>query len=104
VIGSYSDPKNKTEEDTLMKRVGVRLASAVLAIAICFGASARAHVPVTYAPVAAHTDSKVAAPAFTSALIAVALAFAVVYRAVTRNTANHILENVDPIAQFDSTK
>ncbi len=87
-----------------MKRVTLRLASAVLALAICFGASARTHVPVSYAPAAAHTNTKVAAPAFTSLIIAVAVAFAVVYRATTRGSATQTLEHVDPIAQFDATK
>ncbi|HTG60807.1 MAG TPA: hypothetical protein VMG63_15545 [Terriglobia bacterium] len=87
-----------------MKRVALRLASAVLAITICFGASARAHVPASYAPVATNTNTKVAAPAFTGVIIAVAVAFAVVYRAVTKGSATHSLESVDPVAQFDVTK
>lgn len=87
-----------------MKRVALRLASAVLAIAICFGASARARVPVAQAPVAAHVATKVAAPAFTSVVIALAVAFAVVYRATTKASAAHTLEQVDPVAQFDATR
>ncbi len=87
-----------------MKRVTLRLASAVLALAICFGASASTHVPVSNAPLAAHNNTKVAAPAFTSVIIALAVAFAVVYRATTKASASVTLENVDPVAQFDATK
>jgi hypothetical protein len=86
-----------------MKRITLRLAGAVLALAICFGASARAHAPASYAPVASHVDTKMAAPAFTSAILVVAVVY-VVYRAVTQAYSAHPLNHVDPVAQFDNTK
>lgn len=87
-----------------MKRVGLRLAGALLALSMCFGASARAYVPVAYAPVPAQTGTKVAAPAFTTVLVALAVAFAAVYRATTKGTTAQALEHVNSVAQFDATR
>jgi len=87
-----------------MKRVALRLASAALATAICFGASARAHVPGSDAPVTAKTNTRVAAPVVTTVVGTVSVASATIIRTVTRVSVTHSLEHADPVAQFDVTK
>ena len=108
-----------------MKQVAFRLAGAILATAICFGASARAHVPALYAPVGANTNTKVTAPVTitraaylgsTSVVGTVSVADVVNVNVVntisthtteTRGTKGRMtqsLEQTDPVAQFDVTK
>lgn len=85
-----------------MKQAGLRLAGAVLAISMCFGASARAFAPVSYAPVNASTGTKVAAPALLPTIIV--LVVVLVTRAVTKGTTAQALEQVNPVTQFDNIK
>ena len=85
-----------------MKRVGLRLAGAVLAISMCFAASANAYGPVAYAPVNAPSGAKVASRAFIPTLVV--LVVVVVVRAITQRATTQALEQVNPVTQFDNTK
>jgi hypothetical protein len=95
-----------------MKLIGLRLASALVAISICFGASARAHVALPGTPITTHTNNAAISPQIipiiptTVTFIAAAVVYvaAAVYRATTQASVSHPLEQVDPAAQFDLTK
>jgi hypothetical protein len=91
-----------------MKQIGLRLASALVAISICFGASTRAHVTLPGTPITTHTNNAAITPIFptTITFIAAAVVYiaAAVYRATVQASVSHSLEQVDPAAQFDLTR
>ena len=89
-----------------MKQVALRMAGALLATAICLGASTRAHVPASYAPATANATTKGGNPGVTTFTGTgyVYVGTSAVVRSVTRQSMTHSLERVDPVAQFDVTK
>ncbi len=84
-----------------MKRLAFRLASAVLALAICFGASARGRIPTSYAPSASRGNTAVVTQHFTDATV---FRIAAVSAHPKAKHASQPPEALDTAAQFDATR
>jgi hypothetical protein len=87
-----------------MKRVGLRIASVVLALYICFAASANARAPVSYVPASTHGNGKALAQVRTTLTITTITITTTLTTFTLRPVqVPHSLEHADVVAQFDAT-